>query len=192
MSPPRLPALGCRWLLALPLLATAPWAAAWEMAGVKTLSAHTTDGQRLVLGTVQFTPREGGAIGFIVALDHARFTDHFLSMKEFKCLSGPKEIACHVPYPYPQPGTVTAQDLSWLEHSLLFLYKQPTDFGAKLWNGLYYRFQRSDQGLVGRPQAVDLNRISAPPDQAAVPPYRAALRDEVRPGSRWIETLLIE
>ena len=34
-------------------------------------------------------------------------------------------------------------------------------------------------GLEGRPQAVDLNRISAPPDQPGTPPFRRALREEV-------------
>ena len=113
-------------------------------------------------------------------------------MKEFKCLEGPRELMCHVPYPYAQPGTVGERDYAWLEHSLLFMYKLPTEFGAKLWNGLYFRFERTPQGLVGRAQAVDLNRIGAPPDDPAVPPYKPALRDDIAPGSRWIESLVIE
>lgn len=180
-----------RWLgalsLAVPLLA-----GAWELQGIKTLSVHTRDQLPIPIGRVTFEPRGDGRVAFRVELDTARFTDHFLSMKEFKCLDGRVEIACHVPYPYPQPGTVAADDLAWLEHSLLFLYKLPTDFGAKLWNGLYFRFERSAQGLVGRPQAVDLNLISAPPAQPNLPPYRPALRDDIAPGARWIESLTIE
>jgi len=97
-----------------------------------------------------------------------------------------------VPYPYAQPRTVTSKDLAWLEHDLLFLYKLPNEFGAKLWNGLYFRFETTEQGLLGRPQAIDLNRISAPPERLDVPPFRPALRDDIAPGTRWIESLTIE
>ena len=167
-------------------------AMAWELQGTKTLVAHTRDQQRLTLGTVDFTPRPDGTVAFAVHMDHAKFTDHFLSMKEFKCVEGGGEVSCHVPYPYPNPGTVTPTDLAWLEHHLLFLFKLPKEFGAKLWNGLYYQLERTDKGLVGRPQSIDLNLISAPPEQPDRPPYRPALRDDVPAGVRWIESLSIE
>lgn len=167
-------------------------AMAWELQGTKTLVAHTRDQQRLTLGTVDFTPRPDGTVAFAVHMDHAKFTDHFLSMKEFKCLEGGGEVTCHVPYPYPNPRTVTATNLSWLEHHLLFLFKLPKEFGAKLWNGLYYQLSLTPQGLVGRPQSIDLNLISAPPDQADKPPYRPALRDDVAAGVRWIDRITIE
>ena len=61
---------------------------------------HTREGQTLRIGTVEFVP-EGDRYRFTLNLDHARFTDHFLSMKEFKCLESPVEIQCHVPYPIP-------------------------------------------------------------------------------------------
>lgn len=193
MSPLPLPA---RWLCLLSLagLLSAPArpAGAWELQGTKQLVALTRDQQRLPLGTVTFTPRPDGRIAFAVHMDHAKFTDHFLSMKEFKCVEGGGEVSCHVPYPYPNPGTVTATDLRWLEHHLLFLFKLPKEFGAKLWNGLYYRLERTDTGLVGKPQSIDLNLISAPPAQADTPPYRAPLRDDVAAGVRWIDRLVIE
>ena len=113
-------------------------------------------------------------------------------MKEFKCLEGAGEVLCHVPYPYAQPGTVTPTDLAWLEHSLLFLFKLPNEFGAKLWNGLYFQLQMTDEGLVGTPQAIDLNLISAPPADLTKPPYRPALRDDIAPGARWAARLTIE
>lgn len=176
------------WLLAAaPLLASA-----WELQGSKTITAHTRDKQQITLGTVDFKPSGGATVAFTVAMKTAGFTDYFLSMKEFKCLSNPGEIVCHVPYPYPQPGTITGNDFAWLEHNLLFLYKRPSDFGAVLWNGLYFRFERTDQGLVGRPQAIDLNQISAPPADLPVPPYGRALRDDIAPGARWIESITIE
>ena len=78
--------------------------------------------------------------------------DHLLSMREFKCLPAAQEIACFVPYPYAQPGTVSATDMAWLEHSLLFFFKLPADFGAKLWSGMLFRFQVTPSALVGTPR----------------------------------------
>jgi len=120
------------------------------------------------------------------------FKDFFLSMKEFKCLESAVEIFCHVPYPYPQPGTVSATDLAWLEHALLFMFKTPAEFGAKLWNGVYFQLQPTERGWEGRPQAIDLNRISAPPAQPGTPPFRPALRDDIAPAARYFNRLTIE
>ena len=181
-----------RWTAALGALTLPLSASAWELAGTKTISLHEQGGQAIPIGTVTFRP-EGRRTAFVISLDHARFKDFFLSMKEFKCLQGPNEVLCHVPYPYQNPGTVRPGDTAWLEHQLLFLFKQPRDFGAKLWNGLYFRLQPDADGLglVGLPQAVDLNLISAPPDDLLTPPYNASLRDDVAAGSHWIERLLI-
>jgi hypothetical protein len=68
-----------------------------------------------------------------------------------------------VPYPYPNSATVSPDNLRWLEHSLLFFYKTPRDFGARLSNGLYYQMQITEQGIVGTPQAIDLVQMGAPP-----------------------------
>lgn len=198
-----MPVVSPRTAAAVALLVGVLWpaaAAAWTLAVPHTLVAHTRDGQRLPLGRLDFTPQpDGRTVAFELHLDPARFTDHFLSMKEFKCVEGGGEVVCHVPYPYASPRTITlgatpaGDDFAWLEHHLLFLFKQPREFGAKLWNGLYYRLARSgDAGLAGTPQAIDLNLISAPPAQADRPPYRPALRDDVAPGVRWIERLTIE
>ncbi|NVO07780.1 MAG: hypothetical protein HXX19_18490 [Rhodoferax sp.] len=192
MQTPLLPGRVARHFLVLLLaLALSPWAGAWELEGVKTLSILTREQQLVPIGTVEFTPIANGAAGFQLRMDSKRFTDHFLSMKEFKCLEGGDEVLCHVPYPYRTPGVVDKRDYAWLEHSLLFLYKQPRDFGAKLWNGLYYRLEADRDGLVGYPQAVDLNLISAPPDDLTKPPYDKSQRDDVAPGAHWIERLVI-
>src|SRR5574343_69225 len=177
----------CAGLLALML---PPAVSAWELSGSKQITLHTRDGQHIPLGSLAFEPK-GGESAFTLHLDHARMKDFFLSMKEFKCLEG-EEIQCHVPYPYPNPGTVTRNDLRWLEHSLLFLYKAPKDFGAKLWNGLYYRMQITDRGIVGTPQAIDLGLIGAPPADTAIPPYGPEERSDIPPNARWITGLTIE
>jgi hypothetical protein len=166
-------------------------ASAWELSGTRNIVLHARDGQRTPIGTVTFTP-QGERIGVAVHMDHARFTDFFLSMKEFKCLEVPDEVFCHVPYPHANPASVTADDLAWLEHALLFFYKLPNEFGAKLWNGVYYRLQRTDEGLVGTPQAIDLNLIGAPPVDPALPPYGPHERSDVAPDVRWFGRLTIQ
>jgi hypothetical protein len=166
--------------------------AQFKLSGTKSIVAVTADGGRTSIATVQFTPAEGGASTFKLALKTEIFTDYFLSMREFKCLAGATEISCHVPYPYQNPARVSPGNLAWLEHSLLFLYKSPAEFGAKLWNGVYYEFREQGSSLVGVPQAVDLSEISAPPDNSSVPPFRKALRHDMPADARWIRELVIE
>ncbi len=192
MTLPRLlKRLGACTLLA-GLLAAASTVGAWELAGTRTLTLHARNGDATRIGTVIFTPQADGRIGFVLTMETEHFKDFFLSMKEFKCLEGAGEIFCHVPYPHKQPGTVSATDLAWLEHALMFMFKTPAEFGAKLWNGVYFQLSRTEQGLQGTPQAIDLNQISAPPERPNVPPYRAALRDDMPPNARWFNRLTIE
>jgi hypothetical protein len=160
--------------------------------GTRTVYLHARDGQRKAIGLVEFTPLDDDRVGFRITMNAAPFKDYFLSMKEFKCLDGQNEVFCHVAYPYPHPATITTTDFAWLEHSLLFLYKPPKEFGAKLWNGIYFRLQATGHGLAGSPQAIDLNVISAPPERAGVPPYPAMLRDDIAPEARWFNQLTIE
>lgn len=180
--------------MAASLFALTPIAsqAAWELSGTKSIFAVTAEGTRVRLGSVEFVPAPDGATRFEVKMDAAPFSDHFLSMREFKCVQGATELTCHVPYPYANPRTVKTGNLAWLEHSLLFFYKRPADFGARLWNGIYFELHATDSGLKGRPKAIDLNLIAAPPADLATPPYRPSLRDDMPATSRWIRSLRIE
>lgn len=173
----------------LPLAWIAP-ADAWDMSGQKKIILHTNDGKDIPIGTVDFTPTGDGA-SFKLDVDQRNFKEFFLSMRQFKCLDGP-DIQCIVPYPYRNPDRVTAQDLSWLEHALLFFYKKPNDYGAKMQNGLYYKMRITDEGIVGLPMAIDLDRIASPPADLSTPPYKLDDRDDITAGSRWIESLRIE
>ena len=164
---------------------------AWELAGTKNVVLHSREGQRIPLGTINFQPA-GSKTAFTLNLEPERFKDFFLSMKEFKCLESAQEVQCHVPYPYPNPATVSADDLVWLEHSLLFFYKAPRDFGARLWNGLYYRMKITEQGIVGTPQAIDLVQMGAPPRDPSIPPFGTDGRSDIVPESRWFYRLTIE
>jgi hypothetical protein len=158
--------------------------------GVKDIVLHTRDGKDIVVGTVTFTPK-GNESAFAIVFDDKKFTQYFLSMREFKCVEG-EEILCHVPYPYASPHRVTPTDLSWLEHALLFIYKRPADYGARMANGLIYTLKVTDKGLEGAPQSIDLDEIAVPPDNLTVPYYGAGQRYDIEKGARWIESLTIE
>lgn len=71
------------------------------------------------------------------------------------------------------------------------MYKKPADYGARLWNGVYWQLQRSERGWTGTPQAVDLNLIGAPPARPG-PPLRPALREPMPEGARWFVRMSIE
>lgn len=177
-------------VLALAGSAGAAWG--FDFRGERPVIAVTADGQRTRIGAVAFTPQPSGLAHFRVRLDPRILQDHFLSMREFKCLPGRPEITCAVPYPYEQPSVAGPSSLDWLEHSLLFFFKQPRDYGAKLWNGVIFRFTVTADALVGEPQAIDLNRLGVPPERLDVPPYGPADRDAFAPGARWLTQLRIE
>lgn len=172
--------------------ATAQPATAGVPSGERAIVVTTGDGQRVRVGSVRFEPQGDGVARFAVTMDTAVMRDHFLSMREFKCLEGGPELTCHVPYPHAQPGIVRRGDAAWLEHALLFFYKRPADFGAKLWNGLVFDLKETATGYEGTPRAVDLNVIAAPPPDATTPPLRGALRDAIAPDQRWVRSLSIE
>lgn len=179
-------------LLALSQFSSWAQAPALNLSGDKALIAQTRDGQRIRIGSVNFTPAEAGQSRVRVQMDHHAMRDYFLSMREFKCLPAAAEVSCYVPYPYANSALVSAQDLQWLNHHTLFLYKRPADFGANLWNGIIFRWSLTATGLEGLPQAVDLNAISAPPKRLDVPPYAPQDSEPFAAGARWITRLLIE
>lgn len=185
-------ALG-KGLLCSPFLFAACVALAGPLdAGTKSVKLHAKDGSSVEIGQVVFTPRADGRVGFAWKAETSRFIDHFLSMREFKCLPGQGEIMCLVPYPYAQPGHVAVNDLAWLEHSLLFMFKRQSELGAQLWNGVIWKLAVDGNRLTGTPQAVDLNRIASPPAKTDVPPFGPAQRDDIPLTARWFNKITIE
>ena len=87
-------------------------------------------GARIEIGALAL----GDDGGYRVDLKAAAFSDHFLSMRPFKCLDGPEKTWCHVPYPYDIRRDISA-DLIDLEYDLLFLWKRNNDYGIDMWNG---------------------------------------------------------
>ncbi|PRY75360.1 hypothetical protein [Marivita geojedonensis] len=129
---------------------------------------------------------------YAIEMKSEKFTDHFLSMRPFKCLEGPEKTWCHVPYPYMIRRDVS-KDLTDLEYDLLFLWKGATEYGIDMWNGVYYRLGVSDDGRIrGTLHEMDMNILSVPPDDGNMRPIREV---DLEPGdadSHWLPELVIE
>ena len=144
-------------------------------------------GEQTAIGSLTI---ENAGAAYTLHVDHLKFADYFLSMKEMKCLEGP-ELWCHIPYPYEHPAALNSDDLSWLSHDLLFMFKSPGEFGANFWNGIYYNLQVVDGVITGEAQAVDLNHLASPPDDLNTPPYGEYDRDELDLKERWLPKIEI-
>lgn len=178
-----------RALVALTLLSFSINGFAGALIGDKQILLVDKKGNETLVGTVAFHPQGEGS-RYELHMDHGKFRDYFLSMKEMKCLEGP-ELWCHLSYPYEQPRTVTGDDLSWLSHDLLFMFKKKEEFGANFWNGIYYHMSVDGDVIRGVAQAVDLNLLASPPDDLAVPPMNEWERDEIDRDKRWLPDLVI-
>lgn len=129
--------------------------------------------------------------GYTLSMNAAPFTDHFLSMRPFKCLEGPGKHWCHVPYPYALDRNISSA-LTDLEYDLLFVWKGSAEYGIDMWNGLYYRLDEQDGNLVGTVHEMDMDLLSAPPDADQRHPLRAQDIVETDPDSHWLPKLVIE
>jgi len=166
-------------------------ALARPLEGKKAIYLVTAAGQEMMLGTVTFTPK-GGHSEYVLALEDAPFTDHFLSMRPFKCIEGADETVCHLPYPYKLRRQVAGDDLTDLEHELLFLHKGAGEYGINFWNGIYYDLAVTEDGSIkGSQKAIDMNMLASPPAQDYV---RLISKDdlvEVDGANRRFPTLVI-
>ena len=128
---------------------------------------------------------------YSIDLSEAAFTDHFLSMRPFKCLEGPAKHWCHVPYPYEIRRNISG-DLIDLEYDFLFLWKGATDYGIDTWNGVYYRLEPMGAGWSGRMFEVDLGDLGIPPEDGNLRPIEDSDLHEADRDSHWLPRLVIE
>ena len=123
------------------------------------------------IGDVGFIDTDNGGTSVQVNIDTSVFTDHFLSMRPFRCIEGEAEWFCYLEYPYDLRAVVTKDDLSDLEYQLLFIRKTPSEFGIDAWNGLYYKLELSDDGTInGKLLEGDLNSLQSPPAEKYAKP----------------------
>ncbi len=144
------------------------------------------DGSRIEIATLS-----GSAESYAVEMNDGAFSDHFLSMRPFKCLDGPEKTWCHVPYPYPIKRDVTG-DLIDLEYDFLFVWKGRTDYGIDMWNGVYYRLGPDGEDFVGHMHEINMDMLAVPPDEGELRPIRDVHLEEAEPESHWLPKLVIE
>lgn len=155
--------------------------------GMRDVFLEDTAGTRHRIATLDFT-----AARYAVRMNDALFSDHFLSMRPFRCLDGPDVVLCHVPYPYEIARQASPQDLTDLEYDFLFVWKPAGSYGIDLWNGVYYKLAPEAGRLVGRLHEVDLGMLAVPPETGERRPITSADLTEAEPGSHWLPRLVIE
>lgn len=146
---------------------------------------ETQDGNQINIATLS-----GAPLQYSVSMNETAFSDHFLSMRPFKCVDGPEKTWCHVPYPYDIKRSATA-DLVDLEYDFLFVWKGKTEYGIDMWNGVYYKLQPDGDGYVGRMHEMDMDILAVPPDAGELRPVRDVHLEEADPDSHWLPVLRI-
>ncbi|SIS41179.1 hypothetical protein [Neptunomonas antarctica] len=155
---------------------------------------NAATGEERTIGSLMLEQDEAaGSWTFEVVLDESQFTDKFLSMRPFKCLEKGTELLCHLPYTYENKYSITADDLTDLEYSLLFIRKAAKDYGIDPWDGTYYRLKWTQSGgLEGQLHEVNLNLLAAPPEKGNLRPIVAEDLYEVDPQVHWLPGIRIE
>lgn len=156
-------------------------------AETRTVFLEDIQGNRLQIATLDID-QEGS---YSLEMAEAPFSDHFLSMRPFKCLEGPGENWCYVPYPYEIQRNI-AVDLIDLEYDFLFVWKDATDYGINMWNGVYYKIAQADGRLTGTLHEMDMDTLSAPPPAGELRPVQAKDLHQSDPESHWLPRLVIE
>lgn len=159
--------------------------------GSKDIKLVTKDGEKIVVGKIEFAPQEETTTYDITWADTA-FEEHFLSMRPFRCLEGSAKHWCRVPYPYTNKRTIRQGDLTDLEYDLLFIWKGSGEYGINMWNGVYYDLKVENNKLVGSLNEMDMNILAVPPDEGN---FRPVGEYDLEPGdadSHWLPILVIE
>lgn len=164
---------------------------AGPLVGKKEIYLLSEEDRRTEIGSVYFDGA-GEYSAFTLVLDDRQFADHFLSMRPFKCLEGDQKHWCHVPYPYQNRRQVRVGDLTDLEYDLLFLWKGATEYGINMWNGVYYQLEIDGDRIVGTLREMDMEVLSAPPDQGDFRPIASDDLHQADAASHWLPRLVIE
>ncbi len=131
----------------------------------KTITLIGKDGSKLEVAKIIFSNEEDNKQSFEIKWDDSKFSEHFLSMRPFKCIDGPQTF-CHLGYPYKTKNRISKSDLQDLEYALLFIHKNEKEYGINFWNGVYYRLKREENGAItGSVWETDMNELASPPEK---------------------------
>jgi len=167
-----------------------PAVLAGPLEGTKAIHLHPADGDPIKVAEVTFLAKSDGA--YSLRYDDTLFTDHFLSMRPFKCLEGADKLWCRVPYPYEIKRQTAEDDLTDLEYELMFVWKNQGEYGIDLWNGVYYVLALDGDRLVGTMHEIDMNVLASPPEGGSLRPVTEDDLEEADADSHWLPKLTIE
>ncbi|MFK7868890.1 MAG: hypothetical protein AB8B58_06595 [Roseobacter sp.] len=157
------------------------------LAEERSVFLQADGGERIAVATMQ-TDADGS---YELTMSETVFTNHFLSMRPFKCLEGPAKHWCYVPYPYPLARNVSTGATD-LEYDLLFLWKGAGEYGIDMWNGVYYVIDEKPDGtLYGVMHEMDMNLLASPPPEGTRPLKDSDLH-KADVDSHWLPHLVIE
>jgi len=168
---------------------------------VRDIVMHDKNGQSQVVGTLTLTALTSASSSSLtgyqadVSMDDSRFGDYFLSMRPFKCLESEQQLLCHLPYPYQNAQQITQDDLTDLEYQLLFIRKNPNDYGINPWFGVYYKlsWQNPPHGpITGQLHETDMDVLAAPPEDPTIKPITVDDLYEADSDVHWWPTITIQ
>ena len=158
----------------------------------RTVTLKPSDGESIDIANLEIVKLKGDTYSYSINMDDSKFSNHFLSMRPFKCFQGPKQMLCYLPYPYDKTTKFSGVDLQDLEYDLLFIHRKSTDYGIDPWNGLYYKLSLDkDVNLSGVLKEVDLDILASPPDEGVTRPITGTELNEADPSSHSYPTLII-
>ena len=182
------------WAVTLCFLSVQSASSAGLEPGNKTLFLVEENGDKHALASVKIgAAAKDGLQNYALEWDDAKFEEHFLSMRPFRCFEGQQKYWCRVPYPYEIRRQISAGDLTDLEYDTLFIWKGATEYGINMWNGVYYKLESvGDGALAGRLHEIDMERLAVPPEAGNLRPVREQDLEEGEPSSHWLPTIVIE
>ena len=160
------------------------------VASEKTVYAELVSGNRIAIASVTLSDEGQGAYSF--DLDESVLSEHFLSMRPFKCLDLEGQTVCHLPYPYELTGEVSPSDWRDLEYRLLFLFKDAGEYGINFENGYYFRFEEDGGRLIGTRYETNMDQLASPPAEGIRYPLDEAELYESEGDSHQLQRLVIE
>lgn len=116
------------------------------------------------------------------------FSNEFLSMRPFKCLTVQGVMLCYVDYPYENLRKISRHDLTDLEYDLLFIARTEKEYGIDPWNGRYFKMRWQGDSIVGELNEVDLNILASPPEDGSLRPI---IDEDLSPGAGVIGSLQV-
>lgn len=159
-----------------------------EPTGIKTATLISNNGEKIIIGSVSFTPTADGTRAVFNA-DRKVFEERFLAMRPFICLDGDRHSYCH--FPYRSPQIITDKDLTDLEYQFMFLRKPRPSVSLDPTSGLYYELKKTSRGFEGMLREVDMTPIIVPEGDMTRPIKREALFAS-DPAGHWLPRLVIE